>query len=383
MTWRRVWAAYCIAHTGKSLLWAASDLLTLYILVNRYGVTPAIAGVLFLAGLAVSAVADLGVGAWLGRRPGDAVRLAAAGLCVAGFTFPLTMLSAPLGSGAVLAATLLFRIAYAACDVPHNALMGRLADDPARATSLSRGRTLDTGIASLAAAGSLGASNIGIVPMLWGIGAGATVLGLAMVPLLVISPLAGGGSRGDGTPFRLPWTFLFASVTGIVALGALGKAMLHLADMPAPAEGMSMLILLIAGRTASACVPLPITSARQGLSLLAATYAVSTVAPLLFIGTDFRSAAPLLLGLAMGLSNLIGWALLALLARDARDYGLYTMSSKLALGAAGLALAGGLGRSSVFTASGFSLFAFGIASACAVAALMCLTCRPRRDLHAS
>ncbi len=383
MTWRRVWVAYCIAHSGKSLLWAASDLLTLYILVNRYGVTPVIAGALFLAGLAVSAVADLSVGAWLDRRPGDATRMAVAGLVVAGLTFPLTMLSAPLGSGAVLVATLLFRVAYAGCDVPHNALMGRLADDPARATSLSRGRTLGTGIASVAAAGSLGDSGIGIVPMLWGIGAGATVLGLAMVPLLVISPLAGGGSRSEVASFRLPWTFLFASVTGIVALSALGKAMLHLSDMPAPTEGVSMLMMLIVGRTASACVPLPITSARQGLTLLAATYAVSTVAPLLFIGTDFRPAAPLLLGLAMGLSNLIGWALLALVARDARDYGLYTMSSKLALGAAGLALAGGLGRRPAFTATGFSLFAFGIASACAVAALMCLTCRPRRDLHAS
>ncbi|MBB4088191.1 hypothetical protein [Sphingomonas carotinifaciens] len=383
MTWRRVWAAYCIAHTGKSLLWAASDLLTLYVLVNRYGVTPAVAGALFLAGLTASAVADLGVGAWLGRRPGDATRMAVAGLCIAGVTFPLTMLSAPLGPGAVLAATLLFRVAYAGCDVPHNALMGRLADDPARATSLSRGRTLGTGIASVAAAGSLGDSGIGIVPMLWGIGAGATVLGLAMVPLLVISPLAGAGGRSELTSYRLPWTFLFASVTGIVALGALGKAMLHLSGMPAPTKGMSMLMLLIAGRTASACLPLSISSARQGLTLLAAIYAVSAVAPLLFIGTDLRSAAPLLLGLVMGLSNLIGWALLALLAREARDYGLYTMTSKLALGAAGLTLAGGLGRSPVFTTTGFAFFAIAIASACTIAALLCLTCSRRYDLHAS
>lgn len=384
MTWRQVWVAYCVAHTGKSLLWAASDLLTLYVLVNRYGVTPAIAGALFLAGLAVSAVADLGVGAWLGHRPGDATRMAVAGLGVAGFTFPLTMLSAPLGCGAVLAATLLFRVAYAGCDVPHNALMGRLADDPARATSLSRGRTLGTGIASIAAASSLsGSGGIGIVPMLWGIGAGATVLGLAMVPLLMMCPIAGRGSQSEVVTYRLPLTFLFASVTGIVALGALGKAMLHLSDMPAPTQGVSMLMMLIVGRTASACVPLPITSARQGLTLLAVVYAVSAVAPLLFIGTDFRSVVPFLLGLAMGLSNLIGWALLAMLTHDTRDYGLYTMTSKLALGAAGLALAGGLGRSPVFTATGFAFFAIAIAAACAAAALLCLTCRRRHDLHAS
>ena len=382
MTWRRTWAAYCVAHTGKSLLWAASDLLTLYILVNRYSVTPVTAGALFLAGLAVSAVADLGVGAWLERRPDHAVPMAAGALCVAGAAFPLTMLSAPLGPGAVLAATLLFRVAYAGCDVPHNALMGRLAGDPVRATSLSRGRTLGTGIASVVAAGCTG--GIGVVPLLWGIAMAATLLGLAMVPLLSHFPLPCGERRMRGARAAgLPWTFLFASVIGIVALGALGKAMLHLSGIPTPVEGMSMLVILIIGRTISACIPFPIASARQGLTVFAATYAISAVAPLLFIVPSFRAIAPLLLGLAMGLSNLIGWALLALLARDARDYGLYTMASKLALGAAGLALAGGLGRSPVFTVSGFVPFTIGIASACSVAALLCLTCRHRHDLHAS
>ncbi|MDJ0277568.1 hypothetical protein QLH51_12255 [Sphingomonas sp. 2R-10] len=376
---------YCIAHTGKSLLWAAGDLLTLYILVSRYGMAPALAGALFLAGLTASALADLAVGAWLTRRPRDAAPLAAGALCVAGVAFPLTMLSAPLGAGMVLVAALLFRIAYAGCDVPHNALMGRLADDPARATALSRGRTLGTGIASIVAAGCIGLiGDIGIGPMLWGIGAAATLLGLAMVPLLTLFPLAPEG-RSPRSGFRpgLPATFLFASVIGIVALGALGKAMLHFSDMPAPMQGVSMLVILIVGRTASAFVPLPMSSTRQGLTLLAAIYAVSAVVPVLFIVPEAQSAAPLLLGVAMGLSNLVGWALLSMLARDARDYGFYTMASKLALGAAGLALAGGLGGLPMFTAHGFRLFASGIASACIVAAVLCLTCRPRRDLHAA
>lgn len=383
MTWRRVWVTYCVAHTGKSLLWAASDLLTLYILVSRYAVAPAIAGALFLVGLAVSAVADLGIGMWLARRPGDATPLAAGSLCIAGVGFPLTIVSAPLGAGAVLAATVLFRIAYAGCDVPHNALMSRLAGDPIRATSLSRGRTLGTGIASVVAAGCIGSTgNFGIAPVLWGIGVAATLLGLAMAPLLAIFPLAGRTTRtAAALPPGLPGTFLLASVTGIVALGALGKAMLHLSGTPVPVGGMSMLVVLIVGRTASALIPIAITSARRGLTLLAATYAVSTVIPFLFIVAEFRSLAPLLLGLAMGLSNLIGWALLALLARDAGDYGLYTMASKLALGAAGLVLAGGLGRSSMFTAGNFALFAIAIASACAAAAVLCLTYRRRHDLH--
>ncbi len=363
-------------------MWAASDLLTLYILVNGYGMAPAMAGALFLAGLAASALADLAIGTWLARRPGDAARMAAVALCVAGLAFPLTIVSAPLGPGAVLAAALLFRIAYAGCDVPHNALMSRLAGNPAHATALSRGRTIGTGIASLAAAACLGGiGGVGITPLLWGIGAGAILLGIVVVPLLIAFPLATPGMRAGGSPVgALPWAFLSASVIGIVALGALAKAMLHLSGGAVPVAGASMLMMLIVGRTASALVPLRIAATGRGLVLLALTYAVSAATPLLFLGDGVHPVAPLLLGLAMGLSNLIGWALLSLLARDARDYGLYTMASKLALGAAGLALAGGLGRGAVFTPAGLPVFAAGIAAACMLAALLCLTCRRRCDL---
>ncbi len=366
-------------------MWAASDLLTLYLLVSRYGMAPAMAGALFLAGLGASALADLAIGAWLARRPGDAARMAAVALCTASLVFPLTIVSAPLGPGAVLAAALLFRIAYAGCDVPHNALMSRLAGDPAHATSLSRGRTLGTGIASFVAAACLGGiGGVGITPLLWGVGAAATLLGIVTVPLLMAFPLATPGTRDGGSPIgTLPWAFLLASVVGIVALGGLGKAMLHLSGVATPAAGATMLGALIVGRTASALVPVRIASTGEGLSLLAVTLCLSAAVPLLFLDEAYRAVAPLLLGLAMGLSNLIGWALLSLLARDARDYGLYTMASKLALGAAGLALAGGLGGGTVFTPARFPTFAAGIAAACMVAALLYLTCRPRCDLDRS
>lgn len=378
--------AYCVAHTGKSLLWAASDLLTLYILVSRYSVTPVLAGGLFLMGLTASALADLGVGLWLERRPGDAARMAAIGLALAGMTFPLTMLSAPLGPVAMLAATLLFRVAYAGCDVPHNALMSRLAGDPARATFLSRGRTMGTGVASVVAVGWIGGTgDIPITPLLWTIGATATLLGFIMVPLLKAFPIVaengGGGGSGGPSPAGLPWTFLMASVIGIVALGALGKAMLHLSGTAAPGDGAALLTALILARTASAFVPLRVSSTSRGLVLLAMTFAVSVTIPILFLDIELRSIAPLALGFAMGLSNLIGWTLLSLLAQSARDYGLYTMASKLALGVAGLALAGGLGGSPVFTTASFPLFAIAVASACGIAALLCLTCRRRHDLH--
>ncbi len=64
-----------------------------------------------------------------------------------------------------------------------------------------------------------------------------------------------------------------------------------------------------------------------------------------------------LLGLAMGATNMIGWALLPALAQGLRGYGVYTMASKLALGAACLAVADGLGRVPTFAPEMFAGFA--------------------------
>ena len=76
MRWRRACAIYCVAHFGKSLLWTASDLLTLYLLVSIYALAPTMAGAVFMVGLTASALADLGIGLWLARRPDHAAMLA-------------------------------------------------------------------------------------------------------------------------------------------------------------------------------------------------------------------------------------------------------------------------------------------------------------------
>jgi hypothetical protein len=87
------------------------------------------------------------------------------------------------------------------------------------------------------------------------------------------------------------------------------------------------------------------------------------------------------LGLAMGITNLIGWALLPALARGARGYGLYTMASKLALGVSGLVLAGGLGRAPAFVPGAFAPFALAVALACAGAALLVVPGLTSRRRH--
>ncbi|WP_156457963.1 hypothetical protein [Sphingomonas sp. Leaf412] len=359
---------------GKSLLWTASDLLTLYLLVSVYSVDPIVAGALFLAGLAANAVADLAVGIWLGRRPHHAARLAGIGLAVAAASFPATVLLAPHGPVALLGATLAFRIAYAGCDVPHNALMTRLGGIPARAAWLARVRTIGTALAALFAAWGVGGSaRIATAPMLWAIAGAALLIGSTMLPLLSRFPPVPDDRRPrPGRSIGLPPTFLAANVIGIVALGALAKAVLHLPAVAPHAanDGVSILALLIVGRSAAALIPIRLGSApRHGLILQSAAFvAGGSVAA----GFAWSTAPAMLvaLGVVMGVTNLIGWALLPALAQGPRGYGVYTMASKLALGAAGLALAGGLGHVPVFAPDVFARFAAAIALACLVAALL-------------
>lgn len=352
-----------------------SDLLTLDLLISVYAIDPVVAGALFLAGLVANACDDLGVGIWLTRHPQHAARSAATALVLATVSFPATILLAPYGPWHLLAATLAFRIAYAGCDVPHNALLTRLGSNPAKAIWLARGRTVGTAIASLLPAwGVSGSGTIATVPLLCGIALAALVVGSTIVPLLVSYPLH------SGPPVRaisnaLPLPFLTASVIGIVALDALAKALLHLPALVSPGDGMTILALLISGRTRSALVPIRIGSTRSRIWLPGGTYgAAVTIAAGLSLGAS--PAMLVLLGFVSGASDLAGWALLPALVDGPRGYGLYTMASKLALDAGGLALAGGLGEVPTFTPAAFASFAGIVAVAAIVAGLLvplCLT----------
>jgi MFS family permease len=372
VNWRRACATYGAAHFGKSLLWTGSDLLPLYLLVSVHHVDPMTAGLVFLTGLAVNALADFGVGNWLARHPRHAAALAGGALLVAGASFPATMLLAPYGPWALLAATLTFRIAYAGCDVPHNALLSRLGDTPARAVGLARCRTMGTALASLLAAGATGmGGKAADAPFLMGIAAGGILMGSAMIPLLISLPPTSRTARSTPSQAHdLPMPFLLASVIGIVALGALSKAVLHLpSGWNTGYDGTSVLTFLILGRTASALLPIRLRTVRHGFRLLGATYAATVIIVVAFVWSAGAGVLAML-GLALGASNLIGWAMLPVLNVGPRGYGLYTMASKLALGVAGLALAGGLGRDPTFTPAGYVLSVLATALACAVTALM-------------
>ncbi|WP_242098691.1 hypothetical protein [Sphingomonas sp. CROZ-RG-20F-R02-07] len=366
---RTIHAAYYAAHIGKSLLWTASDLVTIYALVTLFGVDPALAGWLFLGGLAVNAFADLFVGDWLDRHPRQTRAVAGIGLAGTAMVFPLTILTAPSGSAALIAATLAFRLCYAAYDVPHNAMLTRLAATAAgAATRLSRGRTVGTGIA----AGAVGLAlsrwrdALSLPVMLWLLAGAALILGSALLPLL---PRAAALRAAATSPIGpgLPTGFLVGSLIGIVALSALTKAMLQLPPAIANPGAGTTVLLLTGGRMLAALVPFGVRDARRGLTLLASLYliAIPIMAQLLRL-----EGWPMILaiGLLLGSTNLVDWTLLPLLARGARSYGFYTMAAKLALGGAGLAMTAALGNHTTFAPGAFAAFVAGVLAACALAA---------------
>lgn len=385
---RAAHSAYYAAHIGKSLLWTASDLVTIYALVSLCGVDPALSGWLFLGGLAANALADLCVGAWLDRHPRQTRRVAGVGLTGAALIFPMTMLSATSGNAVLIAATLAFRLCYAAYDVPHNAMLTTLAATAAgTATRLSRGRTIGTGIAAGAVGLALSrwrdAASLPV--MLWLLAGAALILGAALLPLLPrATPLRAAATVPTGP--GLPRGFLAGSLIGIVALGALAKAMLQLPATIAHPDAGTTVLLLTGGRILAALVPLGVWDARRGLILLASLYliAIPVMAVLLLL-----DGWPMILviGVLLGCTNLVDWTLLPLLARGARSYGFYTMAAKLALGGAGLAMTAALGDHTTFALDAFATFVAALLVACAVAA-WCVWPQQRiastdpRDVHA-
>lgn len=385
---RAAHSAYYAAHIGKSLLWTASDLVTIYALVSLFGVDPTRAGWLFLGGLTANALADLCVGAWLDHHPRHTRRVAGIGLTGAALIFPMTMLAATAGSAALVATTLAFRLCYAAYDVPHNAMLTRLAATAAgTAARLSRGRTIGTGIAAGAVGGALSQwRDAASLPMLlWLLAGVALILGAMLLPLLPRTATlraAAAVPAGRG----LPRGFLAGSLIGIVALGALTKAMLQLpAAIDHPDAGTTVL-LLTGGRMLAALVPLGVRDARRGLILLASLYLIAIPVMAVLLRLEGWPMI-LVLGLLLGCTTLVDWTLLPLLARGTRSYGFYTMAAKLALGGAGLAMTAALGDHPTFAPKAFATFVAALLIACVVAA-WCVWPQQRtapinpRDVHA-
>ncbi|MDQ1094338.1 Na+/melibiose symporter-like transporter [Xanthomonas sacchari] len=180
-------AAYAGAHFGKSLLWYAGELLLIYSLTEHAGLRALAAGLVLALGLLLSAAIGLGAGWGLRRRlrdVGSAGRLQWQGVAAAALAlllvFAAPLLPPPLRLGFVLVVSLLFRLAYAACDVAQNTLLS-LAQWPWRGhDGASALRLVGSGAAALLISGVVGAV----------LARGADGAGLALQASAVLAALA-------------------------------------------------------------------------------------------------------------------------------------------------------------------------------------------------
>lgn len=135
---------YASGNFGKNVLASTMDFFLLFILTERWGVSPSVAGLVVMIGLVWDGLCDPLLGRLLDRsvdRLGLYRRLLFVGAPVVGVFFALFFVDPGWRGSAILAwataMVLLFRTAYSVCDVAHNALMMRMTRAPGAATTLS------------------------------------------------------------------------------------------------------------------------------------------------------------------------------------------------------------------------------------------------------
>lgn len=148
---------YLGAHGGKSLVWHAYDLLFAYFLTQYLHLPPHTMGVVTMALMLFSAVADPVAGWLIGRGPDTLQRLAGLqmwGGLLSAIAF-LVLFSVPRPASPLLHAVVIglaFQVCYKLYDVPQNALTSVLTRDNREVLQLSTGRYLLSGTARIAVA---------------------------------------------------------------------------------------------------------------------------------------------------------------------------------------------------------------------------------------
>lgn len=153
---RALVAAYGLAHGGKTLFWAASDLCFTFYMNETCGIPPAISGLVVGGSILVAALADLLTGRLFGAIVRDA-RTAGRAQCAGAIASTVALLlfagAAWVPPGLRVAAcivTLLgFRFAYAMLDVPQNALLSLAGGGERGRTTLVAMRNVTGGLARL------------------------------------------------------------------------------------------------------------------------------------------------------------------------------------------------------------------------------------------
>ncbi len=150
---------YASGNFGKNVLASTMDVFLLFVLTERWGVAPEVAGLVVMIGLVWDGLCDPLLGRLLDRsadRLATYRRLLFVGAPFVGVFFAIFFVDPGWRGGAILGwaivIVLLFRTAYSVCDVAHNALMMRITKTPGAATTVSGLRYMFSCVGALAVA---------------------------------------------------------------------------------------------------------------------------------------------------------------------------------------------------------------------------------------
>lgn len=175
---------YASGNFAKNLIWGTTEFTLLFVMTEMLHIRADVAGGILLVSLAVDAVLDPVVGILSDKLNSPIGRYGPfilAGAPLAGLAFALLYSLPWLGIGSLWAATALifaFRISYSLIDMPHNALLAAVTQDPAEQARLTTYRFFFSSAASLVVA-------LALAPMMKGApGPGFSASGLAIYGLM-------------------------------------------------------------------------------------------------------------------------------------------------------------------------------------------------------
>ena len=359
-----------LSHFGKTLLWSASEVYALFALTDLFGFEPGVAGGLFLAMLVWSAGCDALAGAVSDHLEGpkaDRMMQGATVFSAVGFVLSMTPLPVSCATALGVGSAFVFRACFAFYDVPHNAILARLAASDAERAKLATIRLVTGAAATMGvaiAALILLAPATGLptptryllfAAVLAGLGAALSLLypKVARRPTSAASVVTRAASWRSAADPRIVGLFL-STMASIVAAGAFMKSLAYISKYVALDEAWvgRAVILLTVGKLAA--TPGWVALARLRGPRLAITVAygligaAATLLAAVFGAAVGQAVSILLVGAAIGGMSLLSWTLVAGLADDlagrlgfrldARLFGLFTCVSKIATGMSGAAL---------------------------------------------
>ncbi|MBV2150082.1 MFS transporter [Sphingobium sp. AS12] len=364
--------AYGFAHLGKSLFWYTSELLFAYFLTEFVGLSIHHMGAVLATGFLIGAAVDLVVGFGLERRLTTAssashIQFVGAILCSASLIAVFLGASMPMEFrfGYALAAGIVFRLGFAAYDIPQNALMALATVDTHGRMRIASTRIWFSGAATLIVAFTVGPliarrDQPEAVSFLLGLAVLFAIVAIGSAWLLLHllrdqRPEARPGTVAAFPRVRLPadfWLLLLVMAATSIFTPAFGKLEPYFATYALRSAwwGGVVVILMAAGIVVGQPVWLHLCTRMAGglVMLLNALLQIVALTAFWLIGPAHPIAsavAAFMFGLGNGGVGMVQWAAFSETvtrlgpSRTGFSYGLFAAAGKLSLAVGSLLLA--------------------------------------------